>query len=176
MEFSLCLLFAKLVSYTFLFWLPLYITKTGKHSDSQWTRSQLCLYAFSPVLTLCLAHLSFSSPWCQESRRPLYPVWCRRDCRYAGSLFSVCVHVRMCSCMNDRIATNSLWVMPFCLSVCLLACRRDSSRCDLGQTGEKGLHLCRHAAACCSHSKSSVVVVVVVKILVQLLQYFKIFI
>uniref|UniRef100_A0A8C1Y6R1 Solute carrier family 37 member 1 n=1 Tax=Cyprinus carpio TaxID=7962 RepID=A0A8C1Y6R1_CYPCA len=26
-EFSLCLLFAKLVSYTFLFWLPLYITK-----------------------------------------------------------------------------------------------------------------------------------------------------
>uniref|UniRef100_A0A672I5Y0 Major facilitator superfamily (MFS) profile domain-containing protein n=1 Tax=Salarias fasciatus TaxID=181472 RepID=A0A672I5Y0_SALFA len=28
-EFSLCLLFAKLVSYTFLFWLPLYITKTA---------------------------------------------------------------------------------------------------------------------------------------------------
>lgn len=28
-EFSLCLLFAKLVSYTFLFWLPLYITKAG---------------------------------------------------------------------------------------------------------------------------------------------------
>ncbi|KAM8856516.1 glucose-6-phosphate exchanger SLC37A1 isoform 2-T2 [Spinachia spinachia] len=28
-EFSLCLLFAKLVSYTFLFWLPLYITRTG---------------------------------------------------------------------------------------------------------------------------------------------------
>lgn len=29
-EFSLCLLFAKLVSYTFLFWLPLYITKAGE--------------------------------------------------------------------------------------------------------------------------------------------------
>ncbi|KAI1241486.1 hypothetical protein IHE44_0004959 [Lamprotornis superbus] len=28
-EFSLCLLFAKLVSYTFLFWLPLYITNVG---------------------------------------------------------------------------------------------------------------------------------------------------
>ncbi|XP_053561681.1 glucose-6-phosphate exchanger SLC37A1 [Bombina bombina] len=31
-EFSLCLLFAKLVSYTFLFWLPLYITSVG-HMD-----------------------------------------------------------------------------------------------------------------------------------------------
>ncbi|KAM8977791.1 glucose-6-phosphate exchanger SLC37A1 [Pelodytes ibericus] len=31
-EFSLCLLFAKLVSYTFLFWLPLYITNVG-HMD-----------------------------------------------------------------------------------------------------------------------------------------------
>lgn len=29
-EFSLCLLFAKLVSYTFLFWLPLYITSVGE--------------------------------------------------------------------------------------------------------------------------------------------------
>ncbi|KAI4886548.1 hypothetical protein NFI96_027113 [Prochilodus magdalenae] len=33
-EFSLCLLFAKLVSYTFLFWLPLYITKAA-HLDSK---------------------------------------------------------------------------------------------------------------------------------------------
>uniref|UniRef100_A0A672TE91 Glycerol-3-phosphate transporter-like n=1 Tax=Sinocyclocheilus grahami TaxID=75366 RepID=A0A672TE91_SINGR len=33
-EFSLCLLFAKLVSYTFLFWLPLYITKTA-HLDAK---------------------------------------------------------------------------------------------------------------------------------------------
>lgn len=33
-EFSLCLLFAKLVSYTFLFWLPLYITSVG-HLDAQ---------------------------------------------------------------------------------------------------------------------------------------------
>lgn len=30
-EFSLCLLFAKLVSYTFLFWLPLYITNVGEY-------------------------------------------------------------------------------------------------------------------------------------------------
>lgn len=29
-EFSLCLLFAKLVSYTFLYWLPLYIFNVGK--------------------------------------------------------------------------------------------------------------------------------------------------
>ena len=34
MEFSLCLLFAKLVSYTFLYWLPLYIANVGKNSFS----------------------------------------------------------------------------------------------------------------------------------------------
>lgn len=33
-EFSLCLLFAKLVSYTFLFWLPLYITNV-EHLDAK---------------------------------------------------------------------------------------------------------------------------------------------
>ncbi|XP_063799826.1 glucose-6-phosphate exchanger SLC37A2 isoform X2 [Pseudophryne corroboree] len=33
-EFSLCLLFAKLVSYTFLYWLPLYISKVA-HFDPQ---------------------------------------------------------------------------------------------------------------------------------------------
>ncbi|XP_062258574.1 glucose-6-phosphate exchanger SLC37A1 isoform X3 [Platichthys flesus] len=33
-DFSLCLLFAKLVSYTFLFWLPLYITKAA-HLDAK---------------------------------------------------------------------------------------------------------------------------------------------
>ncbi|MBN3321605.1 G6PT2 protein, partial [Atractosteus spatula] len=33
-EFSLCLLFAKLVSYTFLFWLPLYITNAA-HLDAR---------------------------------------------------------------------------------------------------------------------------------------------
>lgn len=38
-EFSLCLLFAKLVSYTFLFWLPLYITKAGENSHSQLTHT-----------------------------------------------------------------------------------------------------------------------------------------
>ena len=30
-EFSLCLLFAKLVSYTFLYWLPLYIFNVGEY-------------------------------------------------------------------------------------------------------------------------------------------------
>ena len=30
-EFSLCLFFAKLVSYTFLFWLPKYIKKACKY-------------------------------------------------------------------------------------------------------------------------------------------------
>lgn len=34
MEFSLCLLFAKLVSYTFLYWLPLYIANVGKNPIS----------------------------------------------------------------------------------------------------------------------------------------------
>uniref|UniRef100_A0A4W5M230 Glucose-6-phosphate exchanger SLC37A2 n=1 Tax=Hucho hucho TaxID=62062 RepID=A0A4W5M230_9TELE len=34
MEFSLCLLFAKLVSYTFLYWLPLYISNVA-HFDSK---------------------------------------------------------------------------------------------------------------------------------------------
>lgn len=33
-EFSLCLLFAKLVSYTFLYWLPLYISNVGKYSHT----------------------------------------------------------------------------------------------------------------------------------------------
>ncbi|NXK00827.1 G6PT3 protein, partial [Corythaixoides concolor] len=32
-EFSLCLLFAKLVSYTFLYWLPLYIVNVGEFSE-----------------------------------------------------------------------------------------------------------------------------------------------
>lgn len=33
-EFSLCLLFAKLVSYTFLYWLPLYISNVGQYSHT----------------------------------------------------------------------------------------------------------------------------------------------
>lgn len=33
-EFSLCLLFAKLVSYTFLYWLPLYISNVGQSSHT----------------------------------------------------------------------------------------------------------------------------------------------
>lgn len=34
MEFSLCLLFAKLVSYTFLYWLPLYIVNVGESQEA----------------------------------------------------------------------------------------------------------------------------------------------
>lgn len=34
-EFSLCLLFAKLVSYTFLYWLPLYIFNVGKCQEGR---------------------------------------------------------------------------------------------------------------------------------------------
>lgn len=34
-EFSLCLLFAKLVSYTFLYWLPLYIFNVGKDQGKE---------------------------------------------------------------------------------------------------------------------------------------------
>eukprot|EP00064_Thunnus_orientalis_P017985 superscaffoldBa00003988_g18071 len=58
-EFSLCLLFAKLVSYTFLFWLPLYITKAGVISDKLGKRATTCavmlllaaptLYGFSMI-------------------------------------------------------------------------------------------------------------------------------
>ncbi|XP_046906204.1 glucose-6-phosphate exchanger SLC37A1 isoform X4 [Hypomesus transpacificus] len=57
-EFSLCLLFAKLVSYTFLFWLPLYITKTGGIlagliSDKMGKRATTCavmLFLAAPTL------------------------------------------------------------------------------------------------------------------------------
>lgn len=34
-EFSLCLLFAKLVSYTFLYWLPLYISNVGEYTGKK---------------------------------------------------------------------------------------------------------------------------------------------
>lgn len=38
-EFSLCLLFAKLVSYTFLYWLPLYISNVGMYPEKErWGR------------------------------------------------------------------------------------------------------------------------------------------
>lgn len=36
-EFSLCLLFAKLVSYTFLYWLPLYIFNVGEYKGGEVT-------------------------------------------------------------------------------------------------------------------------------------------
>lgn len=33
-EFSLCLFFTKLVSYTFMYWLPLYIQSSSEYSES----------------------------------------------------------------------------------------------------------------------------------------------
>lgn len=39
MEFSLCLLFAKLVSYTFLYWLPLYIFNVGEDKGQRGGRA-----------------------------------------------------------------------------------------------------------------------------------------
>lgn len=35
-EFSLCLFFSKLVSYTFLFWLPMYIQSSSKYKFQVW--------------------------------------------------------------------------------------------------------------------------------------------
>lgn len=42
-EFSLCLLFAKLVSYTFLYWLPLYIVNVGEDFGDNMTGASLAL-------------------------------------------------------------------------------------------------------------------------------------
>lgn len=52
MEFSLCLLFAKLVSYTFLYWLPLYISNVGETSHTLSLRP-----APETFLTLLIASL-----------------------------------------------------------------------------------------------------------------------
>lgn len=41
-EFSLCLLFAKLVSYTFLYWLPLYIFNVGESAQTRGVRCEDC--------------------------------------------------------------------------------------------------------------------------------------
>ena len=55
-EFSLCLLFAKLVSYTFLFWLPLYITNVGEYLlvASQLGSSAQGLWSGLPFIHWCL--------------------------------------------------------------------------------------------------------------------------
>ncbi|NXY92804.1 G6PT3 protein, partial [Alcedo cyanopectus] len=52
-EFSLCLLFAKLVSYTFLYWLPLYIVNVGE-CLRVWRWQQACQgqHLLSPLLSL----------------------------------------------------------------------------------------------------------------------------
>jgi hypothetical protein len=47
-EFSMCLFFSKLVSYTFLFWLPTYI------KDSGWSRPYSIFINFPKIAsTLC---------------------------------------------------------------------------------------------------------------------------
>ena len=58
MEFSLCLFFAKLVSYTFLFWLPSYIENTGNLSfrTSFFCKivSQFCRYKVAVLVVIIL--------------------------------------------------------------------------------------------------------------------------
>lgn len=49
MEFSLCLLFAKLVSYTFLYWLPLYIANVA-HFDSKSAGDMSTLFDVGGIL------------------------------------------------------------------------------------------------------------------------------
>uniref|UniRef100_A0AAX7VL85 Major facilitator superfamily (MFS) profile domain-containing protein n=1 Tax=Astatotilapia calliptera TaxID=8154 RepID=A0AAX7VL85_ASTCA len=51
-EFSLCLLFAKLVSYTFLFWLPLYITKAA-HLDAKKAGDLSTLFDVGGIVGMC---------------------------------------------------------------------------------------------------------------------------
>uniref|UniRef100_A0A3Q3X300 Uncharacterized protein n=1 Tax=Mola mola TaxID=94237 RepID=A0A3Q3X300_MOLML len=53
-EFSLCLLFAKLVSYTFLFWLPLYITKAA-HLDAKKAGDLSTLFDVGGIVGRCLS-------------------------------------------------------------------------------------------------------------------------
>ncbi len=55
-EFSLCLLFAKLVSYTFLYWLPLYIANVGKNPLPD-----------SLIFTRFLAQMNYQKIPCQKS-------------------------------------------------------------------------------------------------------------
>lgn len=58
MEFSLCLLFAKLVSYTFLYWLPLYIVNVGEFSGrGRRERAGRREHLLTPLLSLA-AHFS----------------------------------------------------------------------------------------------------------------------
>ncbi|XP_012586513.1 PREDICTED: glycerol-3-phosphate transporter [Condylura cristata] len=58
-EFSLCLLFAKLVSYTFLFWLPLYITSVD-HLDAQRAGELSTLFDVGGIFGECCRWLT---PW-----------------------------------------------------------------------------------------------------------------
>uniref|UniRef100_A0A673XLY7 Glucose-6-phosphate exchanger SLC37A2 n=1 Tax=Salmo trutta TaxID=8032 RepID=A0A673XLY7_SALTR len=52
MEFSLCLLFAKLVSYTFLYWLPLYISNVA-HFDPKEAGDMSTLFDVGGIVAYC---------------------------------------------------------------------------------------------------------------------------
>lgn len=60
-EFSMCLFFAKLVSYTFLYWLPLYINESSKYTHTRikwykcWARCSTNLEIVQYGLCLCNA-------------------------------------------------------------------------------------------------------------------------
>lgn len=58
-EFALCLFFAKLVSYTFLYWLPTFIIETGELHDSFWNVSSDVQVSvlFDSLLPLSSRHL-----------------------------------------------------------------------------------------------------------------------
>jgi len=49
-EFSLCLFFAKLVSYTFLYWLPTFIKESGKHIDASTAANLSTLFDVGGIL------------------------------------------------------------------------------------------------------------------------------
>ena len=54
-EFSLCLFFAKLVSYTFLYWLPAFIKEAGKiMSSSKYFPHSLFIFIRAKVTRFCL--------------------------------------------------------------------------------------------------------------------------
>lgn len=69
MEFSLCLLFAKLVSYTFLYWLPLYIVNVGESGGDGGAGASLARGAAPQP-----SPLPRSSFRCQGSRGPVDPL------------------------------------------------------------------------------------------------------
>lgn len=78
-EFSLCLFFSKLVSYTFLYWLPNYI----EHSSELLSGLQYQFYRWFMIeLKLMIMRSFYSEPW---SWRQCHTVNVIRFWRYIGS-------------------------------------------------------------------------------------------